>query len=114
MILKANNRIALLNQGKVLKTGIKNDINKLIQTEINNEIEIIKNKKELIIELNQQEFIVDVEEYKDKFIDIFKNRTSYNNLLQILRKYDGLKVKEYGMSLEELFLKIIKQNVEND
>ncbi len=102
--------VAILNKGNILQIVAKEDINKLLQTEIKLEIEIIKNKKELIIELKQQEFIINVQESEKKVIANLKNRTSYKDLLQILGKFDVLKVKEYEISLENLLLKIIKGN----
>ena len=110
VVEKLCDRIAILNKGNILKIGTRNDISKFEQTKIKLEIEIIENRKELIVELKEQEFITDVQEYGKKIIVNLKHRTSYKKLLQILGKYDVLKVKEIEISLEDLFLKIIGKN----
>ncbi len=110
VVEKLCDRIAILNNGNILKIGTRDDISKFDQTKINLEIEIIENRKELIVELKEQEFITDVQEYGKKIIVNLKQRTSYKKLLQILGKYDVLKVKEIEISLEDLFLKIIGKN----
>ncbi|MFX1328182.1 MAG: ATP-binding cassette domain-containing protein [Promethearchaeota archaeon] len=109
VVEKLCNRIAFLNKGNVLKIGTKDDIKKYIQTEITIEIELIKNKNELLSELKEQDFITNVQENKKNITISLLNRIYYKDLLNIIRRYDILKIKELEMSLEDLFLKLIKK-----
>lgn len=107
VVEKLCNRIAFINHGTILKIGTKEDIGKLLQSEIVIELEIIENKKELIKELNQQEFIVKIDESNKGLIVSLKERKFYKNFFSIIIKYDILKISEIELSLEDLFLKII-------
>ena len=108
VVEKLCSRVAFLNKGRVLKIGTKEEIKKFEQTEINIEIELIKNKKELISELSQQDFVNNLIDTEKGFIVSLKSRNSYKKLLLILGKFNILKIKEHDLSLEDLFLKIIQ------
>ncbi len=100
-------RIAFIDKGKILKIGTKEDISKLIQQEIKIVIEISEIKNQLKSELNKNNFIKEVIEINNGFIVRIKNRDYYKDLIQILRNYKILKIKEQELSLEDLFLNII-------
>ncbi len=110
VVEKLCDRIAILNDGKILKIGTKTEISSLIKTSINIEIEIQNNKNKLGTELNQQNFIEIIEETKNGFNFNIKNRSHYRDLLKIISKYDILKINEKDLSLKDLFLKIIREN----
>ncbi len=109
VVEKLCNRVAFLNKGSVLKIGTKEEIRQLEQTEINIEISIKNNKNKLKIELNQQDFISKLIDTNNGFIISLKSRNNYKELILILGKYNILKIKEYDLSLEDLFLKIINK-----
>ncbi len=109
VVEKLCNRVAFLNKGSVLKIGTKEEIKKFEQTEINIEIELLENKKELISELSQQNFVNNLLDTERGFIVSLKSRNSYKKLLLILGKFNILKIKEIDLSLEDLFLKIINK-----
>jgi len=109
VVEKLCNRVAFLNKGSVLKIGTKEEIKKFEQTEINIEIELLENKKELISELSQQNFVNNLLDTERGFIVSLKSRNSYKKLLLILGKFNILKIKEHDLSLEDLFLKIINK-----
>ena len=99
-------RIAFIDEGKILKIGTKADIAKLIQTEIKVDIEIFENKNKLKTELNQQEFIIDVVDTKRGFIITIIDRDYYKDLFLILSNYHVLGIKELELSLKDLYLNI--------
>lgn len=104
---KLCDRIAFINKGRILKIGTKNDIKNLIQTEIKVEIGINNNKYKLKSELNKNEYVDNIVETKSGFLINLESRNYYSNLFNILRKYKIQTIKEYDLTLEDLFLKII-------
>ena len=108
VVEKLCHRIAFINNGNILKIGNKNEIKKLMQSQIQIYIEINKNKKELIQELNKQNFVQEIVENNDGIKVLISSRDFYNNLLLILGNYPIIRVNEPELSLEELFLKLIK------
>jgi len=107
VVEKLCDRIAFIDEGNIIKVGTKNEIEKLMHTEIKVELEILENKNQLKSELLQQDFIKEIIDTKNGLISILKSRNNYNNLLFIMGKYQVLKIKEQELSLEDLFLKII-------
>jgi len=107
VVEKLCNRIAFINKGKIVKIGNKNELKKLMQSEIKVELELNENNGQLKYELTQQEFINEIIETDFGFIISLKEREYYKDLFSILRKYTILKVKERETSIEDLFLKII-------
>jgi len=107
VVEKLCDRIAFIDKGYILKIGTKEDIKKLIQSEIKIEIKIVENQEKLKYELNQQTFINEYINTKEGFIISLKNRKYYRDLLLILGKFNILKVKEIDLSIEEMFLKIV-------
>ena len=61
-------RIAILNNGKVLKIGTKEEIQQLEHTQINIEIGVKDNKNKLKQELNQQDYISNLIKTENSFI----------------------------------------------
>lgn len=104
---KLCDRIAFINKGNILKIGTREDIQRLMQTEIKVEVNISQNKESLKEELLSQEFITDITDTRTGYIIGLKERKNYKYLLSILVKYDIVGVKELTESLEDLFLKII-------
>ena len=107
VIEKLCDRIAFINTGKILNVGTKDDVKTLMQTQTKIYIEIKDNKKQLMNELDQHDFIKEISETKIGLEVILKNREQYNKLFQILSKYQILRINEPKLSLEELFLKVI-------
>ncbi len=107
VVEKLCNRIAFINKGKIVKIGDKNELKKLLQSEIKVELELNENNGQLKYELTQQEFINEIIETDFGFIISLKEREYYKDLFSILRKYTILRVKERETSIEDLFLKII-------
>jgi len=107
VVEKLCNRIAFINEGKIVKIGNKNELKKLMQSEIKVELELNENNGQLRYELTQQEFINEIIETDFGFIISLKEREYYKDLFSILSKYTILKVKERETSIEDLFLKII-------
>jgi len=107
VIEKLCDRIAFINTGKILNVGTKDDVKTLMQTQIKIDIEIKDNKKQLMNELDQHDFVKEISETKIGLEVILKNREQYINLIQILGKYPILRINEPKLTLEELFLKVI-------
>ncbi|KKL47346.1 hypothetical protein LCGC14_2336470, partial [marine sediment metagenome] len=106
VVEKLCTRIAILNKGNILKIGTKEEIRRLEQTEVNIEIGIKNNKNNLQLELNQQEYISKILDTEEGLILTLRSRFNYKELLSILVKYEVSKIKEYDISLEDLFIKI--------
>lgn len=105
---KLCDRIAFINQGRIISIGTKEDLEKYDKKEIQIIVEIDSNRRELTSELKQQDFISEVYEL-EKFMSInLSERKNLRDLLAILGKYDVQKVYEREMALEDLFLKINK------
>jgi hypothetical protein len=90
-----------------LKIGAKNELKKLISQDIRIEIEINDRNNELKSELENKEYIKEINSINNGFEIFLKERSYYKDLLLILVKYDILKIKEKEPTLEELFLKTI-------
>ena len=100
-------RIAFINKGKILKIGKKDDLKNIMKSEINIDIEIYENKKILISELKQQDYVNEISLKQNGIIVNLDGRKYYKNFLQILSKYNVLKVSELELELEDLFVKMI-------
>jgi len=107
VIEKLCDRIAFIDKGNILKIGTQEGLKRLMQTEINIEIEISKSKKELKSELDQYEFVKEIEETNKGFIISLIERNNYRNLFSILSNFPVRKIKEQELTLGDLFLKII-------
>jgi len=107
VIEKLCDRIAFIDKGNILKIGTQEGLKRLMQTEINIEIEISKSKKELKSELDQYEFVKEIEETNKGFIISLIERNNYRNLFSILSNFPVKKIKEQELTLGDLFLKII-------
>ena len=82
-------------------------LKELIQQDVKIELEIHNNKYNLKNELYNVNFIKDITDTPKGLIVNIRSRENYKNILQILGKYDIIKVKELDLSIEDLFLKII-------
>ncbi len=106
VVEKLCNRIAFINEGKILKIGTQEEIKRLSGSEIKVEISLARKKQELLSELHSHDFITDItEQQKNGILVCLKERTYYKDLLSILSNYEIMKIKEIEMSLEDLFIK---------
>ncbi len=110
VVEKLCNRVAFLNKGDIVKIGNKEEIKKFEQSEINIEIEINNEKKKLLSSLNRNNLFTQITETSKGLIVSLKDRFDYKELLIILSNYEVLMVKELDLSLEDLFLKIMKKD----
>lgn len=107
VIEKLCDRIAFINQGKILNIGTQEEVKNLIESQIKIEISLKQKSQKLISELKNVNFVTDIIELQKNDISIsIKERTYYKDLLKILSNYDVVKVKEIENSLEGLFLKV--------
>lgn len=107
VVEKLCDRIAFINEGKIVKIGTKEDIKELEQKEINIEITVNNEREKLINELRSLNYINNVMEVNNNINVSFVNRSNYNNLLATLTKYDIFKIQENELSLEDLFLNLV-------
>ncbi|HEC40864.1 MAG TPA: ABC transporter ATP-binding protein, partial [bacterium] len=68
VVEKLCDRVAFINKGTIQKIGTKEDIRRMIQTEIKLEVNINKNKKSLKEELLNHDFITEVTNTKKGYI----------------------------------------------
>jgi len=109
VVEKLCDRIAFINEGKILNIGTQEEVKSLIESDINIEILIKNRKDELVSELMQKKFILEIVEHTREGIKIkLKERFDYKKLFKVLSDYNIIKIKEIETSLEDLFLKQIK------
>ncbi len=108
VVEKLCDRIAFIDKGAILKIGTQNELKDLMQKEIKIKLDIYRDRKKLIEELNKTEFIKEIYEGKESLVISIKERANYKDLFFILSKYHISKIKELDFSLEDLFLKLIR------
>ena len=107
VVEKLCDRIAFIDKGNIVKIGTQNELKDLTQKEIKIKLDLYKDRKKLIEELNNIEFIKEIQEVNESLIISIKERANYKDLFFILSKYQISKIKELDLSLEDLFLKFI-------
>lgn len=106
VVEKLCDRIAFINKGSILKIGLKEDLKHLMKAEVKFDVMINNGKDFLKKELEQQNFIKEIDDGKEKLTVNVKDREHVNKLLLILGKYKVLSINEQELSLEDLFFKI--------
>ena len=107
VVEKLCDRIAFIDKGNILKIGTQNELKDSMQKEIKIKLDLYKDRKKLLEELNRIEFVKEIYEVKEGLVILIKERTNYKDLFFILSKYQITKIKELDLSLEDLFLKTI-------
>ena len=107
VVEKLCDRVAFINKGSILNVGTKNEIKKLMQSQIKITVEIKENKSSLKDELNNLDFVQETYDNLGGLVIILKQRGSYPDLLKFISNYDISRVSEPELSLEELFIKLI-------
>lgn len=97
---------AFIDKGKVIKSGSKEDLLKVLQKRVKIFVGIIENKNKLKQELEQKDFIGNVNEKNNGLIVEILKRKNYNNLFPIFEKYKIIKMQEIDFSIEDLFLSL--------
>lgn len=106
VVEKLCDRIAFINQGRIINIGTQEEVKSLIESDINIEISLRHQKQELLSDLQKQDFIIEITEPRKDLIHIrLKERSNYRTLLELLSNYDIMKIREVETSLEALFLK---------
>jgi ABC-2 type transport system ATP-binding protein len=108
VVEKLCDRIAFINHGDILKVGGKREIKRLMQTQIQVNIEIKEQHNQLKKELINHNFIEEITENNYGLTVVLKSRDFYNDLLLILSNFPILRVNEPELSLEDLFLRLIQ------
>ncbi len=109
VVEKLCDQIAFINQGKIVMAESKDKLKDLMKLEIKIEIFVNNDKIKLKNELNTHDFITEINEFSRGLLIKLKKRTFYPSLLNILSIFKVLKVKEIDLTIEDLFLKIIKK-----
>jgi len=108
VVEKLCDRVAFINHGKILEVLETSEIDNLLKRDIDVYIEIKEEqKKNLVSDIENQEFINIVNINKSGLNIKLKNRKYYSNLIKILNKYEILKIREEKQSLEDLFIKLV-------
>ena len=105
VVEKLCDRIAFINEGKILNIGTQDEIKNLAGSRITIEIFINNKKQDLIDELQDFNFEIEYDEKKNSILVFLDERTHYKNLLNLLRNFEILKITEVENSLEDMFLK---------
>lgn len=105
VVEKLCDRIAFINEGKIVKIGTQDEIKNLAGPGITIEITLDKISHEIISELKGCDFISEKIEGKNSIVVHLKERRNYNDILKLLEDYDILKIKEIETSLEDLFIR---------
>ena len=107
VVEKLCDRVAFIDKGSILNVGTKNEIKKLMQSQIKITVEIKENKNLLKNELNNLDFVQETYDNLGELVIVLKHRGSYPDLLKFISNYDISRVSEPELSLEELFIKLI-------
>ncbi len=107
VIEKLCDRIAFLNNGKIIKIGTQSEIQSLMRSDIKIKVEILGDKAKLIKDLDTCDYVKEYKEEKKGIVISIKRRDNYNDLLLTLKNHKISKIKEQDFSLEELFLQLI-------
>ena len=102
---KLCDRIAFINEEKIIAIGTQDEIKNLAESRISIEIFINNKKQDLIDELQDFNFEIEYDEKKNSILVFLDERTHYKNLLNLLRNFEILKITEVENSLEDMFLK---------
>ena len=106
VVEKLCDRIAFINQGKIINVGTKEEVKDLIESDIKIEISITNRKNELISVLKEKAYVSNIDSIKKDIIMVrLKDRSNYAEFLQTLSHYKINGIKEKETSLEDLFLK---------
>ena len=106
VVEKLCDRVAFINEGKIINIGTQDEIKTLTESEIKIEITFSLQEKTLISELYKHDFITGITNIRDNSVMIhLKEREYYSDLLNLLSNYKITKLKETETSLEDLFLK---------
>jgi ABC-2 type transport system ATP-binding protein len=107
VVEKLCNRIAFINNGRILKIGSKNEMKRLTETQVKVIVELKENLMEIKSILSQQEYIEEVLSVENQLEITLKGRDYYNDLISILNNYKIMRINEPKLSLEELFTKLL-------
>ena len=89
VVEKLCDRIAFINEGKIIKIGTQEEIKDLAEFGIKVEISLNTKIKDLFSELSNQSYITEInEERKNKIIIRLKERKNYKDLFNLLRNYE--------------------------
>jgi len=99
-------KIAFIDEGKIIKVGNKEDFRKLLSKSVKIFIGISKNKHELQQELEQQDFVINVNNKENGLYIELLNSKYYNKLFPIFGKYVITKIQEKDLSVEDIFIKM--------
>jgi len=102
------NRVAFINEGEIIKTGNQEELKILHNNEVHVQIHVSNKKNKLKSELEAQNYIKNILYKNNRLEFILNERKNFNDLLQILRNYNLMIINEKKLSLEELFLQLIK------
>ncbi len=107
VVEKLCDRIAFLDKGNIIRIGTKEDLKRFEHRELRFKIDMIENREQLILELNQENFITEITDDNNSSVSLsLDKRENLNKLLLILGKYKILRVSEKELSLEDLFIKL--------
>lgn len=105
---KICDRIAFIKDGRILKIGNKEKLKQLQQKGIRISLKLDKLKSNLKRDLEQQEYIEQIYESESGLDLILKSWRNYQALFSILKEYPITNFQESKTSIEDLFLKIMK------
>ncbi|MFX1239723.1 MAG: ABC transporter ATP-binding protein [Promethearchaeota archaeon] len=107
VVEKLCTKFAFINEGKILRTGTKEELSKVLQKGIKISIGITENKDKFKEELEKQHFITNIIDETDGLVIEILKRKFYTQLFPIFQKYNITKIQELELSIEDLFFKII-------
>jgi len=101
-------RIAFLNNGKVIKIDTQENYKKLISEFIRISFDIFEKdkKKELEKELNSLNYVKNISKRKDGFLITISDNKYYPDLLTNLGKYPVQRVQEIEPTLDDVFVEL--------
>lgn len=86
---KLCDRIAFINEEKIIAIGTQDEIKNLAESRISIEIFTNNKKQDLIDELQDFNFEIEYDEKKNSILIFLYERTHYKNLLNLLRNFEN-------------------------
>ncbi|MFX1383808.1 MAG: ATP-binding cassette domain-containing protein [Promethearchaeota archaeon] len=101
-------RIAFLKEGKIIKIDTQENLKKTVFRKTMIQLEVSKNKTELIKSLNMLSFVNDIKENVNIISFLIEKRENFPELFNFLKDFPIIRFNEKEPSLDDLFIKLSK------
>lgn len=107
VVEKLCDRVAFINDGKILKIGNQEQLKILYNNEIHINIHVPNNISKIKSDLSKQDYIINLENNQSYLKVVLNKRKNFSKLINLLANYNIISLSEKKLTLEELFIKLI-------